>query len=640
MKHPLSPLPIALTFILLLLCATLLTIAPSDALNVRQKYEEQLIQWALKRAGLKREPNPTGKVITRVVIVRENIIAKSDPWPTFLNIIHFKTRDHVIRQELLLKPGQTWKQARINESARNLRAIPILAVVRLVPCKSKDPSGVILLVVTKDLWSLRMNSYYNQSGLVLKLLEWFPTEMNFLGYGKRVGLHVRLSQLDLDGFHVRDHFALGQYYFDRRFFGSRVQLYQRLDLYINGNVPCAGAFRNKTQVWCPQQKPGSLNGAYAQLSITRPLFSLATRWAFSVDASLSIRQARIYKQNTPGNPIPLGEQAGLSLRTLNFQHPDGLTTAIPHVYDSNYYYIGASLTRSFGKTLKHDFTVGLGAYLQRYAPPTNFPFDDFARIWFKKNVLARDESALYLYASAVVRGTKFRRLRNIQGFALSEDFRLGPTLTAQLRLAREILHPSQYFIEGGLSASYLWEFFENLLSASVSGFIRYQPLLADLGFPAPWANGLFRASLRNISPLLWIGRIHLYGVFQMRYNDLDNNFSFLGSDSGLRGYPSDQFFGKNLLRFNAEFRSLPLNLWTLHVGFTIFYDGGGVFGGLDPSNSQKTLPFVYRHSVGIGIRGQFPQFDKGVLRIDMGIPLSSDAGPFASWISISFGQLF
>jgi len=125
-----------------------------------------------------------------------------------------------------------------------------------------------------------------------------------------------------------------------------------------------------------------------------------------------------------------------------------------------------------------------------------------------------------------------------------------------------------------------------------------------------------------------------------RQNNLDRTTSTLGGDQGLRGYLSGQFEGENLFAVNAEYRSNPINLFTLHLGFDVFYDGGSVFGGPDPRRPGQDLPFRYYQSVGLGLRAHFPQFDKESARLDLGFPLSGNAGGFGTWVSFSFRQAF
>ncbi len=97
---------------------------------------------------------------------------------------------------------------------------------------------------------------------------------------------------------------------------------------------------------------------------------------------------------------------------------------------------------------------------------------------------------------------------------------------------------------------------------------------------------------------------------------------------------------KNLLVVNAEYRSLPINFFTLHLGFVLFYDGGAVYGGPDPRDPTREQPFVYRQTLGLGIRALFPQFDREVLRVDFGFPMSGDAGEVGTWFSVSFAQVW
>ncbi|MCB9639626.1 MAG: hypothetical protein H6727_12100 [Myxococcales bacterium] len=612
-------------------------------LRVREKYEGALLDWALQKKGLSLDPEPKGKIIEKVIIARENIIARSDPWPYFLNIFHYKTRESVVRQELLIKEGATWNTALAQETARNLRNMSVLAAALVVACRSEKPGHVVMLVITKDIWSIRFNSSYSLVGSSLQLGELFPTDINILGLNKQLALHVRLSQLELTNFRLYDHFALGQLYYDQRFFGSRFQVYERLSFYINGDVPCAGAKGTQEKVWCPTQKAGTLQGVYGQFAVLYPLFSLASKWGFRFEVTVDSRQRRLYRQNPDTQAPPLGEQQGISIRSATFEHPDGIIRAVPRVYDALRVTGILSFTRSFGTSLKHDISWGISGYYDRNTPPDSFPFDDITRAWMLQNVLPRNESAIYAFASYNTRNTKYIRLRNVRAFALSEDYSLGPSLWTEFRVAKDLDYLNQYFFEAFLSASYRWHFHGDLLQIGVYAFTRFQPLIherTDLGFPDPWLDQYLQAYVSNISPLWGIGRLHVKAFVQLRRNDIDRSVSTLGADNGLRGYLSSVFEGQHMFRVNVEFRSLPLNLWTIHAGFVLFYDGGAVFGGEDPAKPGQDLPFLYKQSVGFGLRFQFPQFDRETIRIDMGIPLSPGGGSFGSWFSLSFGQAF
>jgi hypothetical protein len=613
------------------LLATLLAAAPRSArgLDVHKKYEQELVRWALGKAGLERDPSPAGKIIERVEIVRENIIARSDPWPNFLNYFHMTTRDFIVRQELLIAPGEVWDEARIEESARNLRKLTVIAVVQTIPCRSRKPGHVVLLVVTKDLWSIRLNMIFSMVGTTVQSLELYPTEGNLLGRNKRLSLHVAFRQLDLDRIAIRDRWALGELYLDPRLLGSRWSLQQQFDARVAGAIPCGGAIGADSHAWCPSAAKGAFEGAYGLLWLRRPLYSLATEWAFEAYVMVDVQQARRYATGS----------AGPELKLIRLQQ-GAQQQLVPWVYDRQDVVGLANFTRSFGHDFKHDVTAGFSAYRYHRRPPDNLGLEGVARDRFISGFVPRSEEAAYVYAAYHAHDTRFIQLHNVQTFALTEDYQLGPDFSLEGRAAVNFAEPSQSYAEVVMESLYRWYIRDDLFAIWINGRTRLQPNLYAIGYHTPWANAQLEFGIKNITRRLWIGRLHaqLYGIF--RHNNLDRVTSTLGGDSGLRGYPSAQFEGNNLVRVNVEYRSRPINLFTLHVGFALFYDGGGVFGGPDPQRPDTELAFRYYQTLGVGLRGHFPQFDKESLRLDFGVPLSGDRGPFSTWFSVAFGQLF
>ncbi|MEM1008226.1 MAG: BamA/TamA family outer membrane protein, partial [Myxococcota bacterium] len=209
--------------------------------------------------------------------------------------------------------------------------------------------------------------------------------------------------------------------------------------------------------------------------------------------------------------------------------------------------------------------------------------------------------------------------------------------------AKDLVYVEQYFFTTAFEASYRFYRQEHFLYAYMSAGTRFQPPIAqrpNTRFREPWVNQSFSLTLSYISPLLWIGRIHAKSRLYMQRNNLNQRFSSLGANNGLRGYLASVFQGEHLFRFNFEYRSLPVNLWSIHAGFVLFYDGGSAFGGQDPERNDEVRPFLYKQSVGLGLRLQFPQFDRSVIRLDFGIPLSSGGGDVGSWFSFGFNQAF
>ena len=119
-----------------------------------------------------------------------------------------------------------------------------------------------------------------------------------------------------------------------------------------------------------------------------------------------------------------------------------------------------------------------------------------------------------------------------------------------------------------------------------------------------------------------------------RYRNYANRQSYLGGDGRLRGYPSNYFVGKDVIAYNLEFRSRPVEIFSCQLGGAAFYDVGHAANGWD-----QLRP---RQSVGFGFRVLFPQLDRVVFRGDIGFPLGRplDPGVPPYTASIAFEQAF
>jgi hemolysin activation/secretion protein len=137
-------------------------------------------------------------------------------------------------------------------------------------------------------------------------------------------------------------------------------------------------------------------------------------------------------------------------------------------------------------------------------------------------------------------------------------------------------------------------------------------------------------------------RLHVFGTISLRARDLDNVRLTLGSDNGLRGYAPRALQGNNLYRVNVELRSLAINLWTIHVGGVVFYDGGDAPAGLNRYDaSGNFLAAGFHQDAGLGLRVLFPQFNREVMRLDLGFPFEMPAsGGYVPRFSVEFAQAF
>ncbi|MGH7295194.1 MAG: hypothetical protein ACRELB_09685, partial [Polyangiaceae bacterium] len=128
--------------------------------QVYSPYEQQTIDEVLQDKGLRRDPAPEGKLVERIDIVPLPPFEKRDVLPRWLNVFHVTTRERVVRREVLLRQGGRYEQAVVDDTIRNLRrlpGVPQLSAVLVVAAAGSAPGSVVVVVITKDVWSLRLN---------------------------------------------------------------------------------------------------------------------------------------------------------------------------------------------------------------------------------------------------------------------------------------------------------------------------------------------------------------------------------------------------------------------------------------------------------------------------------------------------
>ena len=126
----------------------------------------------------------------------------------------------MIRQELLFEPGQVYDPEIASESERILRARVQLSVVLIVPLKGSRPNTIKLLVVTKDVWSLRMSYQPTIENGKLISFALQPSEINIFGTH-----HVVAGAISL----TPSNYTLGGSYTYPRIGGSHI----RATIYAN-----------------------------------------------------------------------------------------------------------------------------------------------------------------------------------------------------------------------------------------------------------------------------------------------------------------------------------------------------------------------------------------------------------------------
>jgi hypothetical protein len=550
-------------------------------LDIHARYEEDLIADVLAEQHLVPDKTPLGKRIERIVVAPQDIfLPRFDPVPAFFNILHVTTKPDVVRRELLFGEGEIIGEDTIEESERNLRSLFVLAVARIVTARGSTPDSVVVVVVTKDLWTLRPNTNFVYENGNLDLLQFTLAEHNLAGRNKFLGLNFRLDPAT---------FTLGQHYIDPRVWGSRIAAEEQVLVIFN-------------------RDSGDPEGTIALANASRPLFSLATEWGW---------YAGVYYEDD------------VSRRFING------ATAPQYTYDQRFVSGALDGKRSFGRAWKSIFTLGYSANTARFRPhattdPMILPFsEDVANIYLRYDFYQ----------------PRYVTFQDIQAYALTEDYRLGPQSTVELDLAASELGFSSDFFRAFASVAWRWLLGDDdLFYVGASGEARYEPHFSNpQHWTTPWVNRAFSATIHNISPRWWILRFLARASVTLHDYDLSNAVLQLGGTSGLRGFAAGTFNGANLYVFNLEARTKPIALWTVYFGLVGFYDGGAAYFSRygEPALEEVGTvlrPVSYHHDAGFGLRIQLPQFNHEAVRVDMAFPLEASPDPVV--VTAAFGQVF
>jgi hypothetical protein len=138
-------------------------------------------------------PNLDGRPIRSITIRIRNVFEPLPVGPLrfvgqLANRAHIRTREGVVRDQLILKPGQPWSEERAREATRQLRTLSFLEpqVLRAIPAGD----SVDVIAETRDVWTTQPEFDLERGGGRLVGSMAF-TERNLFGYGKSVSLSYR-----------------------------------------------------------------------------------------------------------------------------------------------------------------------------------------------------------------------------------------------------------------------------------------------------------------------------------------------------------------------------------------------------------------------------------------------------------------
>jgi hypothetical protein len=585
--------------------------APADApRDSYSPYERTAIDEGVQKLGASVEPHPEGMVLEGVDVITLDVFEKRDPLPGVLmriaNWFHATTRPYIIEREVLLTPGQRWDQALVDETARNLRAFAQLSLVLCVPLRGSAPGRVRLLVITKDVWSLRLNSNYLFENGRLQYLLLQPSEENLLGTHQEI-----LGNFVLDPATI----ALGGSYVLPRIAGSRV----------SASVSASAIVNRAT---------GAAEGSYGSFSYGQPLYSTLAEWAWGANLSWDYEITRrfIGGEFTDFNPA-----TGLCAPSAAGTPPDDpkscryRTDALSGSY---------AVTRSWGSVHKHDVTLGVSASRHVYTAFDLSAFAPAAQVAFVASTMPVTDTQIGPYAEYHDYSTRFVDVLDFEILGLTENFRRGHEILLHVAPVTTALRSTRNFVDVFAAAAYTVPFGDGLVRGIVQsntelGFGGPPPPIPGRTANAALPDASIEAALHIVTPRFGIGRLVFDTHVLDRYQNYVNSLVTLGGDSRLRGYPAGAFIGSDFFAANLEYRSRPLELFAVQLAGAAFFDTGDAFSDF----SKIRL----KHSVGFGARLLFPQLERTVMRVDWGFPLTHGPGLPAAWpgdVTVTFGQAF
>jgi hypothetical protein len=585
---------------------------PDERRDTYSPYERASIDEAVRRVHGVVERRPEGKILEGVDIVTLDVFERRDPIPNvllrFVNWFHVTTKKYVIEREVLLNPGERYSQALVDETARNLRGFSQLSLVLCVPLEGSAPGRVRLLVITKDVWSLRLNNSFTYEDGRLQYLLLQPAEINLAGTHQEI-----LGNFVLDPATIQ----VGGAYVIPRLAGSHIAASISANAILNRDT-------------------GHAEGTSGAFTYQQPLWSTLAEWAWGGSMSWDYEISRrfiggLFTDFDPSKDqcVTATVQSGTAADPKRCEYR---TDALAGSY---------AVTRSWGSAFKHDLSVGVSANRRIYTTNDLSVFSPAEQVAFDQALVPVSDVAIGPYVEYHDYSSRFVDVLDVETLGLTENFRRGHEILLHVAPITTAFNSSRNYVNVFASAAYTVPIGDGLVGGVVQSNVE-----VTTGAPAasvaknPGAgdripDGSIEAGLHITTPRFKIGRLVFDADFVDRYKDYLNTQSSLGGDTRLRGYPSGSFVGQNFVAANLEYRSRPFELFSVQLGGALFFDAGDAFNEF----SQIRL----KQGAGFGLRVLFPQLERTVMRIDWGFPLTKGVLPpqsFPGDIVVTFGQAF
>lgn len=509
-----------------------------------------------------------------------------------------KTREEVVLQQLLLRPGMIYREEDALESERILRTRPYLGEARIEAQADPETNLVHVIVRAEDLWSFvpRFRLTESEHGSLKQLLDGHlgfvatVTDSNVFGSGQTWKLLYQHQVIESpeEGKQGRGRLGIAM---------------------VEPNL-----FRSRWQFSAEYQQLSNTDRESWEIRLAHPFYSLQTTWGIDLRAfETSILDDVRYK----GNLIRRWE------RHITGQY--------------------ASVTRAFGVPrrqirlsfwLLHQDT----SYALRYS---SAPVLKGTTAWallrgeqkFEYSPASRPFESAYLAGSDLtVQSVRYVEEMNVDRLGRTEDIALGKAVTfsfgmgsRRLGNVRDEIRPALLF---GMAkrhvGSWIWDARLTAATAYVSGADAFQPT----GVENATIRGQTRFFLRRDAEQMLAARLEITSG----HRTTDEFALFLDDFNGVRGYPRYAFDGEHRFVLNVEARQILWKRPSLWFQGVLFSDAGAIWRDVLRKEDLK-------RTVGIGVRLAFLRFaDSPIVRLDAVYPL--DRGR-REWVwSVGTGQYF
>lgn len=488
--------------------------------------------------------------VRQILVVTQNIFDPDKPGENnfvfrLANRFHIVTRPEVIARQVLLKPGDVYSATAAAESERILRQNRYLydAHIRPIPV---GEGLVDLEVDTRDVWTLQGGVGFRRSGGA-NTVHVQVQDLNFLGAGKGISVEHE-SSVDRTTNLVS--------YDDPSLLGT----HGRLGL----------AYANNS------------DGSLQDFSLERPFYSLDTRWALGVQATLDDRVDSLYDR---GHIFD------------RFQH------------QADVFGFYAGLSPGLQDRGTHRWLAGFTVERDRFGTARGFD---------PPSLLLPDRTLAFPWISYQYLQDAFFTERDLNRLQRTEDVNVGRQLNLRLGYSSTAWGGTLNRLLVDTSAAIGWHPGpRQLLLTSIQGGSRF----GSGGAENLLVGGSVRYYARDFGHHIFYAAL---GGDVAHELDPERQL-LLGGDTGLRGYPLRYLQGDRrvLLTLEQRFYSDREILHLLHAGAAVFFDAGSAW--FEDGDGKVAADRKLLKDVGFGLRLGSSRSARGsMIHLDLAFPLDGD----------------